>query len=324
MAVGGCFNFERVAGRGIKDILFIYARSIGRVANLGKTICAGMQSIDLNDTVLSINCTSRIDAIAIAFASYNFPVRCDGTFYGFALFQTLQLKLNTIQIRGITDFSTTNKALLFQINRTSLCAVLRVDMNIIQPLCRVVFSTFANFRHRHRNQERLNCLRDCRRFRRLNNKVKAKFQVVKRRYASFVSLLLVARPFIFLAVFCCHLCFVGFVDRIVACFRLRVIFAIIVCNKFLRSHYLVNREANILCRFSRRRLGELLAVVTTFRRKVAFHQILMNRDRTFFTSINRTSRRRCGRCICDIRRGGGEGADAEGHYGAEDAGKETF
>ena len=194
-------------------------------------------------------------------------------------------------------------------------------MDIIQPLCRGCFSILANSRHRHRNQKRRNCLRDCRRFRRLNNKVKADFQLVKRRYASCVSLLLAARPFIFLAVFC-HLCFVGCVDLIVACFRLRVIFAIIVCNKFLCSHYLVNREANILCRFIRRLIGELFAVVAASGH-VAFHQILVNRDRTFFASINRTSRRRCGRCICVIRQRG-EGADAEGHYGAEDAGKETF
>ena len=112
------------------------------------------------------------------------------------------------------------------------------------------------------------------------------------------------------------------------------ILAVIVGNKVFVVHHFVNRETDAFCRLVGRTvcffqlacISELFTVVTTSRRKVAFHQILVNRDRTFFTGINRACVGRC--CTCAhsvvIRRSGGEGADAEGHYGAEDAGKETF
>ena len=129
-------------------------------------------------------------------------------------------------------------------------------MDIIQPLCRVGFSILANFRHRHRNQKRLNGLRDCRRLLGFDHDIQANIQPIKFYFAVFICqfLFIVCRinddrliaRILFHRIQVDFFC-VGF-EIIVYC-NFISIDAIIVFNEFIGIHHLVQSESNAFCRF---------------------------------------------------------------------------
>ena len=168
----------------VDDVLVIFSIC---VTNFGKTISARFQILN---TDFTRNIGHKIVFLRSASSRFRlnlYPVGGDAFCCRVivnAIFQMFQLKLNISQAH-FTCFITANYTVLFQRKVACLCAVFRVNNNIIEPFLALLHIALAG--HWNRNKERFHSFRNGSRFGSLDYNIKTNVQIVKFNLALWIG-----------------------------------------------------------------------------------------------------------------------------------------